>query len=30
LPPQGTGVYREFSTKIEEIAYYYVEIREGR
>jgi len=30
LPPQGVATYKELSTKVQEIAYYYVEIREGR
>lgn len=30
LPPQGVATYREFSTKIQEVSYYYIEIREGR
>ena len=30
LPPNSIGTYREFSTKVMEIGYYYIEIREGR
>jgi len=30
LPPNGVGVYKERSTKVMEVGYYYVEIREGR
>lgn len=30
LPPQSVATYRELSTKVNEINYYYVEIREGR
>ncbi len=30
LPPQSVATYKEFSTKIQDINYYYVEIREGR
>jgi uncharacterized protein YceK len=30
LPPNAVATYQEFSTKIEEIAFYYIEIREGR
>ena len=30
LPPQSVATYKEFSTKIQNINYYYVEIREGR
>jgi hypothetical protein len=30
LPSQGIGVYKELSTKIEEVNIYYIELREGR
>jgi hypothetical protein len=30
LPPQSVATYREYSTKVEGIGFYYVEIREGR
>jgi hypothetical protein len=30
LPPQAVATYRDFSTKVEEVNYYYIEIREGR
>lgn len=30
LPPNSVGNYKEYSTAIEGISYYYVEIREGR
>ncbi|MEW6261558.1 MAG: hypothetical protein AB1641_00645 [Thermodesulfobacteriota bacterium] len=30
LPPSGLATYREFSTKVMEVGYYYIEIREGR
>lgn len=30
LPPQAVDTYREASTRIHEVAYYYIEIREGR
>ena len=30
LPPQSVATYKEFSTKIHEVSYYYVELREGR
>jgi hypothetical protein len=30
LPPQSVQTYREYSTKINEISYYYIEVREGR
>ena len=29
LPPNGINTYRGYSTKIKDIAYYYIEIREG-
>jgi len=30
LPPNGVATYKEFSTMVDEPAYYYIEIREGR
>lgn len=30
LPPNGVAAYREFSTRQDEVAFYYIEIREGR
>lgn len=30
LPPQSVGRYRTQSTQIEDVSYYYIEIREGR
>jgi hypothetical protein len=30
LPPQSVATYREFSTKVQDVAFYYIEIREGR
>jgi hypothetical protein len=30
LPPNSVATYKELSTKVMEIGYYYVEIREGR
>ena len=30
LPPQSVAMYKERSTNIYDVAYYYVEIREGR
>lgn len=30
LPPQGVQTYKEYSTKVSEISYYYIEVREGR
>ncbi len=30
LPPNGVATYKEISTKVMEIGYYYIEIREGR
>lgn len=30
IPPQGVATYKELSTKIQGISYYYIEIREGR
>ncbi len=30
LPAQGVGTYKEKSTKVMEVGYYYIEIREGR
>jgi len=30
LPPKSVATYREFSTKVREIGYYYIEVREGR
>ncbi len=30
LPPNSVATYREFSTRVNEVAYYYIEIREGR
>jgi hypothetical protein len=30
LPPQAVGTYRDYSTKTDEVNYYYIEIREGR
>lgn len=30
LPPQSVATYKELSTKVGEVHYYYVEIREGR
>jgi hypothetical protein len=30
LPPQSVATYKDSSTKIDGIGYYYVEIREGR
>jgi len=30
LPPNGITAYKEFSTRMDEVAFYYIEIREGR
>lgn len=30
LDPNSIGIYREFSTDIDQVAFYYIEIREGR
>jgi hypothetical protein len=30
LPPNGTQTWKEFSTQVDGIEYYYVEMREGR
>lgn len=30
LPPNSVTTYKEFSTKVRNISYYYIEIREGR
>ncbi|MDH4582470.1 hypothetical protein E8F20_11385 [Pseudomonas sp. BN415] len=30
LDPQSVGAYREFSTRAQGIAHYYIEVREGR
>lgn len=30
LPPNGIGTYRDSSTTLDGIAYYYIELREGR
>ena len=30
LPPNGVATYKEASTKVLQIAHYYIEIREGR
>ncbi len=30
LPANGIGAYKEFSTKTSQVAYYYIELREGR
>ena len=30
LPANSVATYKEFSTKVEDVAYYYIEIREGR
>lgn len=30
LPPNGISAYKEFSTRTDEVAFYYIEIREGR
>jgi len=30
LPPNGVAAYKELSTRMDEIAFYYIEIREGR
>lgn len=30
LPPNGVAAYKEFSTQTNDVAFYYIEIREGR
>lgn len=30
LPPQSVATYRDYSTKTDDVSYYYIEIREGR
>jgi hypothetical protein len=30
IPPNSMATYRELSTKVMEIGYYYIEVREGR
>ena len=30
LPPQSVATYKEYSTNVEGISYYYIEVREGR
>jgi hypothetical protein len=30
LPPQSVATYKELSTNVTEVGYYYIEIREGR
>ncbi len=30
LPPNGIAAYKELSTRMDEVAFYYIEIREGR
>jgi hypothetical protein len=30
LQPNSVGTYKDFSTKVHEVNYYYIEIREGR
>ena len=30
LPPQSVATYKESSTNVYDIGYYYIEIREGR
>ena len=30
LPPQSVGTYKELSTNVTDVGYYYIEIREGR
>ncbi|OGU00925.1 MAG: hypothetical protein A2079_01365 [Geobacteraceae bacterium GWC2_48_7] len=30
LPPNSINTYKEFSTSVTEVGYYYIEIREGR
>lgn len=30
LPPQSIGTYKEFSTNVTDVGYYYIEVREAR
>jgi len=30
LPPKGIGTFRDFSTKLQGVESYYIELREGR
>ena len=30
LPPQSVATYKEYSTKVIDVAYYYIEVREAR
>ena len=30
IPPNSMVTYREFSTRVQDVEYYYIEVREGR